>query len=355
MVLPVSSLSIVCSAIAEFVRTGIDAANNSINVSIGAPAEAAVNTNEHRVNLFFYRFEPSGFEAAVRPDQPWRIRFYCLITAFGIMEDTVSAGENDLRMLGEVMRIFHETPIMDAVEVDGQTVRLQVVFSPLSDDQLNQVWSTQGDTTYRPSVVYEMALVPVVPSEPWTGGPLVAAIGAEARGTQAARHAAFTGTASGPPVLATRVAIENPAWLPYICFVHDNECVQTLSFDVGSPAFANFTPRVWLAGDPSEEVALVWEVWDRSGWRTVVEVDSEGNEVIVTANAFTTAIDPDAIPAPVPDTFPLELECPVELADDDNAAQALLYAVRNYIPIAGQAGLELRSNPLLINLYRAPA
>ena len=106
MPLPESSLSTICASITDFVRTGIGAAVNSINVSIGAPAIIAGDDSQHRLNLFFYRFEPSGFDSDVHPNDPWRIRLFCLITAFGIDEDIINAGENDLRLIGEVMRIF---------------------------------------------------------------------------------------------------------------------------------------------------------------------------------------------------------------------------------------------------------
>ena len=158
MALPESSLSIVCSAIYTFVHTGVGAAANVINVSMGAPAEVSDNEDEHRLNLFFYRFEPGGFEASAHPNDPWRVRIFCMITAFGADEGGVLAGENELRILGEVIRIFRERPVMDAVAVGSEQVRLQAVFTPATDEQINQIWSTQGDTSYHPSVVYEMAL-----------------------------------------------------------------------------------------------------------------------------------------------------------------------------------------------------
>jgi hypothetical protein len=45
------------------------------------------------------------------------MRLYCLISAFGAPLDNVSAGENELRVLGEVMRLFHESPVLDTSEI----------------------------------------------------------------------------------------------------------------------------------------------------------------------------------------------------------------------------------------------
>ena len=338
-----SSLSIACASIAEFVRLGVDAAANSVNVRIGAPTDAAATASEQRINLFFYRFEPSGFESSLRPDEPWRIRLHCLITAFGADEDSILAGEHDLRMLGEVMRIFRETPVMDAVDVNGETVRLQAAFSPLNTEHINQIWSTQGDTSYRPSIAYEIALAPIVPSEPFTGGPVVGSIGAEVRASEDGRHEAFGGTAASPPVIASTVDTRAPDWAPQICFIHNDECLHSLVIEADDA----FTPMVWVAGDPSETVSLVWEAWDSSGWSEV------GTPVGV--NPFTTGIDPDDIPAASPPDFPVELTLPLTLAPEKNAGQALLFATRSYSPLPDDPPREVRSNPLLISIYREPA
>ena len=344
MPLPESSISIICSAISQFVGTSLNAAANNISVSIGAPAEVADNDDDHRLNLFFYRFEPGGFDSDVHPNDPWRVRLFCLITAFGILEDGIPAGENELRLLGEVLRIFRETPVMGAVAVNGEQVRLQVVFSPATDEQINQVWSTQGDTTYRPSVIYEMALAPIMPSTLRLEPALVGAIGSQAFTSRSDRFADFSGTALAPQVPFHAVAIENPRWAPGICWLYLGACAHTLSFDVDSAEFAAFTPQVWLAGDPTQSVDLIWEIWDSSGWR------SSGTPQAATP--FSTAIDPANIPTAISGTFPLDTTLPVSIPAGETAAQAMLHATRSVIPVPGQPAVEVRSNPLLINLYR---
>lgn len=346
MPLPESSLSIICNSISQFVRTGLNAAANNISVSIGAPAEVADNDEDHRLNLFFYRFEPGGFDSDAHPNDPWRVRMFCLVTAFGILEDNVTAGENELRLLGEVLRIFRETPVLAAVTVSGEPVRLQVVFSPASDEQINQVWSTQGDTTYRPSVIYEMALAPIMPATLRAEPAIVGAIGNQAFAGRSGRFAAFSGTARSPQVPAHTVDIDNPQWAPAICWLYQGECAHTLSFDVDSVEFGAFTPRIWLAGDPAQSVDLVWQIWDSSGWRSVGPP--------VAATPFASAIDPESIPAPVAAVFPLDLALPFGIPGGENAAQGLLHATRSVTLVPGQPPVQIRSNPLLISLYRTP-
>jgi uncharacterized protein DUF4255 len=179
MPLPASSLSRICRSVADFLGAELEANSNSIRVLVGSPAEAAKDfETEHRINLFFYLVEPGGF-GAFAPDETWLVRLHCLVTAFGVAEGPVASGENDLRLIGGVLRAFHENPILPAYDLDGLTVRMQVVFNPLTLDQINHVWSTQGDVTYRPSLAYEMALVPVPPKEPRLDGPLVTAVGVD--------------------------------------------------------------------------------------------------------------------------------------------------------------------------------
>lgn len=343
MPLPESSLSITCTAIFNFVRTGVNAAANNISVTLGAPAEIATDDSQHRINLFFYRFEPSGFHSSVHPNDPWRIRLFCLISAFGIDEGTVPAGENDLRMLGEVLRLFRETPVLSAVTVATEEVRLQAVFSPATEEQINQIWSTQGDATYRPSVVYEMALAPIMPSTLRVEPALVGAIGKQVRASQTGRFASFQGIVQSPPVRLMEVDISNPQWAPALCWVYQGDCAHSLSFDVDSPEFASFTPRIWLAGDSGSPVNLVWEIWDSGGWRSA--------GAPVAATPFNTTIDPDNVPAATP-PFPIAVGNPVTIPAGERAAQGLLYAIRTVTVVSGQPPIDVRSNPLLLSLYR---
>jgi len=339
MPLPESPLSQVCRAIAGFLSERLEASLNHIHVRIGSPADAVPKEtdNDHRVNLFFYRLEPGGFGPAADPDEPWRLRLHCLVTAFGVKEDQVPAGENDLRLLGGVLRAFHEQPVLDGVAVNGEEVRTQVVFQPLSVEEINHVWATQGEASYRPSVAYEMALVPVLPREPRIGGPLVGALGFEARAGMASRRAPFSGVAAPPPVLPFAVDTGREDWAPRICFVHGGACAESLSFAVGSQELDDFEPRVWIAGDVGSTVRLAWEVWDREqGWRPA------GSPVPATASS--TAIDPEQAASTV--------TAATDLPFDDHPGQAVLYAERQYTRGSDGALLSVRSNPLLVNLFQ---
>ena len=339
MALPTSSLSQVCREIANVVSVGLNASANSIQVMIGSPVDAVPSQSDqlHRINLFFYSIEPTGFFPGTLPGDPWWIRLRCLVTGFGIAENQISAGENDLRLLGEVLRLFHETPVVEKFTVDGETFRMQVIFQPLSPDDLNHIWSTQGDVSYRPSVVYEMALAPVVPVKKTLGSPLVGAVGSEIRADRQARSAPFGGSAAAPPVPLTRVDSSHEDWPPAICLVADDHCLQSLSFASGSQALADFTPRVWVAGELNAAVLLVWEKWTSSqGWKR--------QNTTQNALATTSVIDPTAVALAVTSEFALPFAA-------NETGQAVLFAERTYLRASDQQPLTVRSNPLLVSVF----
>jgi hypothetical protein len=340
MALPESSVSISCRAVADFVRESFRVLGQTVRVPIGPPAAAAPGPTDtdHRVNLFFHRFEPPPMGADVLPGQPWHLRVHCLVTAFAAAEDTVSAGENDLRLLGEVIRFFHEKPVMDAVSASGEVTRVQVLFQPLSTDDVNRLWSTQKDVTYRPSVAYELALVPVVPRTRTREAPRVAAVGTHVS----------PGTARGPmpavdvwtpPLAPLRVDPFQEDWGPQIGFVRGGRCTQSLVFEVGSAELADFLPEVVMAGVPGVSVHFRWDVWERaSGWRT--------EDTTVDAVVAVSEVDPAQPPAASRASVPLPFK--------DRAGQAVLYAVRRYKRAAdGPQGVELevRGNPVLVTLH----
>jgi len=342
MALPQSTLSRVCRSIAELLALGLDANVNSIRVLVGTPAVAAKGSsaNEHRLNLFFYRIEPSGFFPDTAPDDIWRVRLHCLVTPFANIDGQISAGENDLRLLGEVLRLFHQTPILPELTLDEKHVRMEALFHPLGVDEVNHLWGTQGDIAYRPSVAYELTLVPVIPSQLSSGSPLVGGVGAQVYGRMDDRHAPFTsdGSVWQPTVGFRRVAGALEDWAPAICLVNLGECAESLSFALGSASLTAFIPQVWIAGPAGAAVTLIWEIWDSSqGWRTA------GADLSATASGEER--DPAQAAAATTVSFALPFK--------NRAGQAVLYAERSYTRASDGATLKVRSNPVLVNLYQA--
>jgi hypothetical protein len=339
MPLPVTALSEVCRAIAEFVSTGLHASDHSTRIMIGNPTDAAPGQSdtEHRINLFFYLIEPSGFFPHTNPGETWWLRLHCLITGFGVAEENISAGENDLRLLGEVIRLFHENPVLDPLQANGESFQLQVIFQALTPDDLNHIWSTQGEVSYRPSVSYEMSLAPIVPSQPWAGSPLVGSLGFQVRADKQAQMAPFSGQVFSPPVPVTAIDASREDWTPSICLIHQGACVQSLALARNSAEINTFQPHVWIAGMVGAEVTLVWEKWTKTqGWQRQSEVSATTATILV--------MDPEKASEAVTTSLPHPFAPP-------EVGQAVLYAERTYQrPLDGQS-ITVRSNPVLLIVY----
>ena len=339
MALPKSSISHVCKAVADFISDGLQASAHSIRILIGNPADAAPAQTEtqHRINLFFYRFEPMEFQADSSPGDIWWLRLHCLITAFGIAEDQISAGENDLRLIGELMRVFHETPVLNISSEDEEHFQLQIVFQPLSADVMNHIWSTQNEVSYRPSVAYEMAVAPVVPKKPKLDSPLTGQIGYEVHAGMDGPSESSTAAIITPYVSTSVIDTSTEDWAPVICFVYEEKCSVNLIFEKDSGELARFQPKIWVAGKPGTDVHLAWEIWNhQGGWQYTDET--------VQTSASTPAIEPDNIATAQTVTVDLP-------AGNDNY-QAVLYATRTYQRGVDGREISIRSNPLLVTVYK---
>lgn len=339
MPIPSSSFYEICDAMAEYVRVGLQAVTHDIHIYLGAPAEIAGKKDEHRISLFFYRFEPSGFQAGAHPQDPWRLRLFCMFSCMAAEDNIDNPGADDLRLLGLVMALFHERPVLPLIEIGGEQLRLQVVFNPSSDEQLNQLWSIQGETGFRPSLVYEFALAPVMPQERRGEPPRVGTFGLETGAAIDARYAPFGGSLHVPLATAQQVDTANPAWAPLVCWVDADQCIGSLSLDVDVTDPAVFTPTLWVAGLAGANVTLEWQIWQGDRWSSV-----PGINLVISSQG----LDPDLIPVALPqiDLPPLDIDA------EHDRWQLLLHATREYQPMPGSPPLTLRSNPLLISLYR---
>ena len=350
MALKPSSLSFASESIRAFLAAQIDDVPTNVEVVTGSPGGDQIPTDKNAINLFFYRFEPAGFGPIARPDEPWRIRVHCLISAFGILFDNVASGENELRMLGEVIRLFHENPILESTEFEpegdapGESFRIEAIFNPMTEQSLGQFWSAHTSSDGRalpPSVAYEFSLVPIVPETRRVDPPIVGALGAESRADLSRRHDAPTVIPMGPTLTRQTIDTANPLWAPQLCWIVSEACHLTQALAKADATGAS--AQVWIAGDPGDTVELVWESWRTdSGW-------TRTHAPAATVSPATNFIDPDTIPPTVPGTFPADIALPGVFSDVDSA-QLMLYAQRTVTPTSGDA-LTLRSNPLLISIF----
>jgi len=354
----ISALSVTAKELRSLITREVGLPEDQI--LIGHPMEAAGTgnadtTGKHYLNLFFYRVVYAGYPSDAGQDDPVYVRLHCLITALGANEtvnnNVVTAGENDLRLIGSVMQILHATPVLSIRDADGAEVGLlQIVPVNLSLDDINHIWSTQGDTPYRLSVGYEIAVLPVPMAERVERAQRTGAIRADVGVTEGSSKGHVTPSKGSAEVPFIKVDTAGEDWAPHICFVHTQngqpECSYALSFEARSNALRLFQPRVLIAGDPDAEVYLYWERWldGDSGWQA--HTNKNGALIRRIVQPYSRTIDPSQV-ANLPGIALYKMFKPFYWGKRGNS-QGMLYAVRRYTRSSDGAQLEVRSNPLLL-------
>lgn len=167
------SIATALGAVGRSLRTqlldGIDIHPN-VNVTLLAPDETASNTR--RINLFLYRISEhpqlrnSG--SRLRPGTvdvldapPLSLVLSYLVTAYAT-NDPATGNTEAHAILGEVLRVFHQQPVIPAEALDDDLLdaseQLKVILAPLDPDDISRVWST-FDAPYRLSVAYEVSVL----------------------------------------------------------------------------------------------------------------------------------------------------------------------------------------------------
>jgi len=345
----ISSLSVAANELRTLLKNEITGLEID-QIKIGHPKYTFENmgdaADKNFLNLFFYHVSYDGFPADGLSENPFYVRLYCLITAVGGKESSPSPGENDLRLIGEVMRILHEQPEIRVKDEDNQEVaQLQVVPHELNLDNLNHIWSTQGDTAYRLSVAYEMALAPIPLAESVERSPRAGEIGTEVRGDmdrEPLPSGGFNIETSAPLVPKVTVDIKKPEWSPHVCLADPatKNLAYTLLMKKSELPLVGFLKlNVLVAGKPSESVHLVWDAWipAKKGW------ERSGSPQHLAIQ--TVVIDPENVDM----ALTVVSDLPI-----NTTGQAALYAEREFKRPDGST-ITLRSNPLLITIYEEGA
>lgn len=249
-----SSLFLLASSLRSVLAGAITGLEIS-DVLIGTPKQAGEivssggQSPSNALNLFFYRFSAGSYPSVALPSEPLFIRAHCLLTAFagkGNSSTPGGAGQNDLRLLGEAMRVLHQNPQIDLPQTEPLAA-VQIVPAFLSIQELNQVWSMMGaEVSYRPSTAYELALVPI---------PLVKPVDRKAKVAGLDSGAA----PSEDPGADARLAV------PRVALVVPEGLAYALSLPVSErPA----TVTLRIEGRPSEQVILRWRLLEdpNAGW-----------------------------------------------------------------------------------------
>ena len=390
MPLPTTSLAKICNSLREYIDTlgeETTPAGWDVSVSIGAPGiNISSMNNKNTINLFFYRFEPSGFDADALPGDIQYVRVMCFITAFGVDEDTndddlidLTAGFNELRMLSQVMRLFQENPVL-LMEGDdeGELWHTQFIHRPLADEQINQIWSSQGDTVYRPSLAYEIALAPVEPLKKTSHPTRVGSYGASTTADISNQFNSWPVDKGLRYPQASSISIDtsNPKWAPAAVMVTGTASAREAGIsinyevpDVGPNAdFSNFPDiDIWIGGDilRSGDLTIVGQLFQNPK-----SDDNDESWIDITPvtglSADASILSMTDLPLPSPDAstvgFTLTQAHWTNIDNTKNNWQLQIFVERhlsldpdtnNWVDVAEEdADLRIRSNPLLITLTR---
>jgi hypothetical protein len=345
-----STLSIIGRVIRQRLKSDPFHGASNFDVTIDTPAAVARSQQESTcpslLNLFFYRIEPSGILADAGAHDRWYVRVLCMITPFSTTETVddpktastivIPAGEIDLRVLGEVLRYFHENPIIRPASPEEDVgVYLQVVPLTLSSQEINEIWSTQGDVAYRPSLLYEIALLPIEPRT--RASPSLPVVAGGPHLHMRATIGSAGQPAPTPPAVWVSPRLESGDgldWVPCLAFVAGGVATQSISIS----SAGDRKVFVWIAGRPAVAVRLVWQTVNRGVWEPVA---GAGGSVDTTVPVQPTPPGNGFVDPAVADVA-LTVAATVPVAVP---AQLLLHAERT---TAG--GVVLKSNPLIVTV-----
>ena len=362
MALANTSMAKICLEISNHINNlgkepnDVDSDWAQIDVITGAPGANLVDANvdTNTLNVFFYRFKPAGFNASAGIGDIHWMKVFCIITAFGFDEndDKNLAGINELRMLSEVMRLFQEEPVKLIKGIDDKDWHTQFIPRPLADEQINQIWSTQGSVIYRPSVVYEIALAPIEPLKPSAQSARVASIGVASSANINNRHSSWSDAQRDtrfPLVPTMSVDISNPQWAPAIAMVtgdnNNRQAGLTLNILVAKNGVISIPAiDIWLAGDTdvSVKIDFTGQLFQNGSWTDIALVTNQ--------NADNETLDMENLPVIDATKFKLEQLHWTGLDEAHQNWQLQFFAERKIT--INNVEVRIRSNPILINVNR---
>jgi hypothetical protein len=373
--LPASSLSRAAYGLRDRLVDEIDELINFDQVKIGHPGDTIKtleDSNLNCLNLFFYDAIYDGYPADGTQDDPFYVRLHCLITAIGEAskepegpggngERNVSKGENELRLIGEVMRVLHEQPVLSVNDAnENEIAQLQVVPHPMNLDNLNHIWSTQNEISYRLSVAYEMALVPVpfalaADRSPLVGDSQMVVWGDMTRETRKEKEGAIS---LQPEVEYLEIDTKIENWMPHICMVEQVDAENKLHYVFKFEGNPDDAINILIAADDNEKVKLFWNVWCRKSdnkivaWKedipdSVAPLEKE----IINPTGATEPFFPNRIdPADIDARRIFQVKLPDEVKEEETKSwQAMLYAVREWRHKEFEDSEELIATPIRSN------
>ena len=173
MIAPTTLSPTTLSMVARALRTHI-AANTEIqemNVLLGHPASVQlVNETDPHLSVFFYSVYPAANSADLRPEEPLDTIVRCIMTPLAKNPtngaNQISSGEEDLRILGQVITCMHGWRLLLVNDMNEKPVcSVEIIPLELNADKLSKIVPTQPEGGFRPTIAYELSLIPLFPKK----------------------------------------------------------------------------------------------------------------------------------------------------------------------------------------------
>jgi Pvc16 N-terminal domain len=164
-----------------------DRMTEAAEITLAPPDVKVDSVGGRRLNLYLYHVSENpylknqeipgeGYPGAYgSPPLSVDLRYIC--TAFGSTETGPDADIEAQRILGDAMRVLHDTPIItpDLVEekkpapkppvldpsLIGEYEQVKVTWQPAALDEISKVWTALPNVNFRRSVLYEVSVVQV--------------------------------------------------------------------------------------------------------------------------------------------------------------------------------------------------
>ena len=242
------------------------------------------------------------------------------------------------------MRVLHQQPTITLRDNESNIIAsLQVLPLNINLDNLNHIWSTQNEVSYRLSIAYELALGPIPFTLPHEKSPLVGENEFQARSDMdEAVNGTVTNLANyipGVEYLDIDINEDNDYWIPHICYIDENNDIKSLHYVKQITTGLADDREIYLAGRSGGEVTMYWDIWRRKtnndveAWQEeisdetlpaikVIEKDG-GQDDPYTPNI----VDPDQLDS----RKVVVVRLPAIVSNPETKSwQALLYAVRGW-------------------------
>jgi len=169
-----------------------DRMTETAEITLAPPDVKVDSVTGRRLNLYLYHVSENPYlknqeilgegnpAAYGHPPLSMDLRYIC--TAFGTTENGQDADIEAQRILGDAMRVLHDTPVITADLVEekkpapkppildpsliGEFEQVKVTWQPAGLDEISKVWTALPNVNFRRSVLYEVSVVQVQSKRP---------------------------------------------------------------------------------------------------------------------------------------------------------------------------------------------